>query len=232
MTGNHKITIPTGRLQLDTFEATARVISNFAAQHFKAAVLFRDHVVRLEVQHHGQEFGAFFEDIRSYATACIMASAASLEVLINELFIAHNSELRKQLSDFETQFWGRGGIERKTILKKYQLALSLLNAPRFDESVSPYREAWGVVELRNALVHFKPTWDPERRRNVELADVLDGRFPPSPFPDQAADFVTMKCMGTGCVNWVIQSVVAFVTDFDSRTKLDTQKIAGFIRAAA
>ena len=44
-----------------------------------------------------------------------MLSAAALEALINELFIADGSKLRALLSDFETQFWGqRGrGIERK-----------------------------------------------------------------------------------------------------------------------
>ena len=55
-----------------------------------------------------------------------MSATASLEALINELFIAHGSKLRAQLKDFEVEFWGKRGIERKPILDKYQHALAML----------------------------------------------------------------------------------------------------------
>ena len=42
-----------------------------------------------------------------------MSATASLEALINVLLIAHNTPLRAQLPDFESSFWGKGGIERK-----------------------------------------------------------------------------------------------------------------------
>jgi len=218
---------PPGHLRLDTAQATGRVIANFAWQHLRAAALFRQHLVRIETEHAGQEFSAFFEDIRSYASACIMSAAASLEAFINELFIAHNSKLRAQLKDFEAEFWGKGGIERWPILDKYQHALSMLQAPCFDERAPPYREAWGLIELRNALVHYKPTWDPERQRQAELAEVLMDRFALSPFPDEGADFVTMKCMSAGCGTWAISTVIALITEFDARTSLDPKKVAAF-----
>ena len=227
MADNHAVQPPPSHLQPVTLQATGRVIANFAVQHLKAAALFRDHVVRIEAEHKGHEFGAFFEEIRSFGSACIMSSAASLEALINELFIAHNSKLRSLLPDFETAFWGRRGIETKSILAKYQLAVSMLGMPKLDEQVSPYREAWGLVELRNALVHYKPTWDPTRQRQVELAEALDGRFALSPFLDAGADFVSMNCMSAGCSRWAVATVVAFVSEFDSRTALDAKKIRAF-----
>jgi hypothetical protein len=66
-------------------EVSARVIANFAWQHLKAATIFRDHVTALEKEYIKGDFGAFFEEIRSYASACLMSSVASLEALINEL---------------------------------------------------------------------------------------------------------------------------------------------------
>jgi hypothetical protein len=85
---------------------TGRVISNFAWQHMKSATLFRNHVIRLEAEHQGDPVGSFFEEIRSYASACVMATGASLEALINECFIAHTSPLRTRLANFEDDFWG------------------------------------------------------------------------------------------------------------------------------
>lgn len=216
-----------GQLDAVGLEATGRVIANFAWQHLKAATTFRDHVSRLEAEHAGQPFGEFFEEIRSYGSACIMSTAASLEALINELFIAHNSRLRTRLHDFESDFWGKRGIERKGILDKYQLALEMLGQPRLDEHASPYRDAWALIELRNALVHYKPTWDPERKRRVGLADVLAHKFTPSSFLDAGADFVSMKCMSASCASWVIAAAVALINEFDSRTNLDESKMAAF-----
>lgn len=209
------------------FQGQASVIANFAWQHLKAATMFRDHLFRLEAKNAGQPFGSFFEEIRSYGSACIMSAAASLEALINELFIAHNSPLRQQLPDFEEKFWGLDGIERKPILRKYQLALEMLNKPPLNQNDAPYRDAWALIELRNALVHYKPTWDPERKRQVELVQVLDRKFALSPFLGAGADFVSEKCMSAGCARWVVSTCLALIEEFDSRTNLDPGKMAGF-----
>jgi hypothetical protein len=227
MSNDRVVQPPAGQLQLVGIQATGRVIANFAGQHLQAATLFRKHLVSVEAEHAGHQFGAFFETIRCYASACIMSVTASLEALINELFIAHGSRLRAQLKDFETEFWGKGGIERKPILEKYQHALAMLNAPLLDERATPCRDCWGLIELRNALVHYKPTWDPERQRQTELAEVLKDRFPLSPFPDAGSDFVTMKCMSAGCASWAISTAVALVGEFDARTNLDPKKITAF-----
>lgn len=207
--------------------ATVTVVANFAWQHLKAATLFRDQVLRIEFENMDKPLAAFYEEIRSYGSACIMSTAASLEALINELFIAPGLALRPQIPDFATNFWGRGGIEMKPILEKYQLALSMIGAKGFDEHTSPYRDIWAIIELRNALVHYKPTWDPDRKRKVELMEVLNGKFHVSPFVDEGADFVSMKCMSGDCSKWVLMTAFKFIREFDSRTNLDPGKMAGF-----
>jgi hypothetical protein len=215
-----------GRFEI-TGHLTGRVIANFAWQHLKAATIFHDRVTVLENEHINEELGSFFEEIRSYASACLMSSAASLEALINEFFIAHNGKLRLQIQNFEEAFWGRQGIERKPILEKYQLALRMLGVPPLDEQTPLFRDTWALIELRNALVHYKPTWDPDRQRKVELVEVLDGKFPLSPFSDAGADFVSMKCMSAGCAKWTVTTTLAFMHEFDSRANLDSNKMVGF-----
>jgi hypothetical protein len=208
-------------------EATGRVIANFAWQHMKAATTFRDRVVALEALNVDQSFGSFFEDIRSYGSACIMSAAASIEALINEFFITPEGPLRKMLGDFESEFWGRGGIEWKSPLEKYQIALDMLGCPKFDEHTPPYPDVWALIELRNALVHYKPTWDPDRQRKIELVEVLVDKYALSPFPDAGADFVTMRSMSAGCMRWVILTAIQFLKDFQARSQLDEHKMLPF-----
>jgi len=210
-------------------EATGRVIANFAWQHLKAAATFRDQVISIEYQSTNQAFGAFFEDIRSYGSACIMSTAASLEALVNEFFITPEGPLRQQLGDFEAAFWGRGGIEWKPPIEKYQIALDMLGQPRLDEKASPFRETWALIELRNSLVHYKPTWDPDRQRKVEIVEVLSGKYELSPFPDSGADFVTMRSMSAGCMRWVVSTAVSFMREFHARSQLDEHKMSAFWR---
>ena len=212
-------------------QASARVIANFARQHLKAATTFRDQVVVIESSNTGPPFGAFFEDIRSYGSACIMSAAASLEALINELFITPEGPLRRQLPNFEAAFWGRGGIEWKPPLEKYQLALEMLDEKRMNEQEQTFRDAWALIELRNALVHYKPTWDPDRQRKVDLVDVLRNKYGLSPFSDEGSDFVTMRSMSSGCVRWVVASTADFMKAFHARAKLDENKMSGFFQLA-
>jgi len=212
--------------------ATGRVIANFAWQHLKAASTFRDQVLALEAANSGGAFGAFFEDIRSYGSACVMSTAASLEALVNEFFINPEGPLRRQLQDFDTDFWGRGGIEWKAPLEKYQVALDMLGQARLNQQSPSFRNAWALIELRNALVHYKPTWDPDRQRKVELVDVLSGQYQLSAFPDAGADFATMRTMSGACMNWAIATALAFLRDFDSRAHLDDHKMSAFWRFEA
>jgi len=158
-----------------------------------------------------------------------MSAAASLEALINEFFITPEGPLRGQLKDFETRFWGRGGIERKPPLEKYQLALEMLGQQRMDQQKQPFEDAWALIELRNALVHYKPTWDPDRQHKIELVDLLKNRFELSPFPDADSDFVTMRSMSGSGMQWVISTTAIFLKEFHARTKLDEHKMSAFFR---
>ena len=170
------------------FAPTVRVIANFAYQHMKAAITFRDQAKVLQAAGVGINDNETFTVVRSYVSGCIMSAVASLEALINELFIAEHSKLHATIPDFEKEFWR--GIERKQILEKYQRALRLLDKPSFDTHTGAFREVFLLVELRNSLVHFKPAWDSKHRRRIDFQKEFSGKFSLSPFVDQRYDFVT------------------------------------------
>jgi hypothetical protein len=207
----------------------ARVTANFALQHLKAATIFRDHVITIELNNAVQRSESCVSEVRSYASACIMSSVASLEALINELFIAPNCCLRPMLKDFDSEFWGDKGIEKKNMLDKYQLALKMLDKPPLDKHAQPYRDAWLLSGLRNALVHFKPIWDPEQQRNFELEELLLGKYDVSPFSTEGSDFVTMKSMSASCMRWAVNTTLSFMREFHARTDIDANKMLGFWR---
>lgn len=207
--------------------ASVKQVYNFAWQHLKAATTFRGHAAALENSNDGLEFDAFFEGIRSYVSGTIMSATACLEAHINELFISPHCRLKPMLKDFEVDFWGDKGIERKKILEKYKLALEMIGATALDQNSQIRRDAWALIEYRNALVHYKPTWDPDRNRKIELVNVLSGRYRLSPFLDSRADFVTMQSMSAGCADWAVRTVFGFLHEFDSRSNLDPSKMVGF-----
>ena len=210
-----------------TMDATAHLIANFALQHLKAAITFSNHVVGLETKHINEPFGAFFEDIRSYASACYLSSVASLEALINEFFIAHEGKLRSQLCDFERVFWGKKGIVHKPTLIKYQHALLTLSLPQIDPDCTEYQDVRALIGLRNSLVHYKPIWDLDRKDRIDLIEILNSRFSLSPFLEESADFISMRCMTAGCTKWAISSTLTFMREFHQRANLDPQKMEGF-----
>lgn len=206
-----------------------RQIANFAWQHLKAAKTFCDQSFAIEESALGREFGDFFVDIRSYVSATVLSAAAALEALINEFFIAPNCALRPKIDDFEVSFWGEKGVERKPILEKYKLALSMLGVQPMDPNAQYYKDAWALIELRNSLIHYKPTWDPDRQKKIDLVRVLSGRYKLSPFLDSRADFLTMQSMSSGCAVWAVNSVFEFIRVFDAKAHLDQEKMAGIWR---
>jgi hypothetical protein len=131
------------------------------------------------------------------------------------------------VSDFDAQFWGRRGIERRPILTKYRYALDMLGAPRFDEKSSPSREMRALIAFRNLLVHFKPVWDQDGRERLDLYLELQGRFDLSPFTNANSDFFALQCMSGGFAEWVVSSTLAFMREFDTRTNLDPGKMQSF-----
>jgi hypothetical protein len=212
-----------------TSSASARAIANFAWQHMRAATIFRDHVHDLELAHAGSGLGDHFELIRSYASACLMSTASSLEALINEYFIAPNCKLRSTFHDFDREFWGKGGVERWGIFVKYQHALKLLNLPLMDEASDVYQDSDALINLRNSLVHHKPTWDPDQPNKASLTSYLWGKYDISPFVSANDDFVTMQSMSYGCCKWAIDTAFAFIHEFDSKAHIDDDKMIAFWR---
>jgi hypothetical protein len=222
-------------------EGHVRVISNFALTHFNAAKHFSDKTKEIEDANMGQPFGNFWEEISIYCASSLITAAASLEALINELFISPG-DLHANVENFDDFFWGNEmtvsrfllfkrkkiikGLERKPALLKYKEAVKILGRAPLARTDNEYSAAEALLAFRNYLIHFKPLWD-EGRRDERLEERLDGLFDLSPFVDQGSSFLEMKCMSAGCSEWAVKTVVNFVSYFSDKSGLGDKKLHSF-----
>ncbi len=222
-------------------EAQGRVILNFALTHFNAAIHFSNKVNEIESANAGQPFGNFFEEVSIYCSSCIITAAASLEALINELYLSPGP-LQNSVDNFDTFFWGgseeercfwffrrmkmKTGLERKPALEKYKKALNLLGKTPLRRDDDVYRHAESLIAFRNYLIHFKPLWDDEHR-NERLESRLQGLFVTSPYVDAGADFLAMHCMSAGCADWAVSTARNFIQDFGARSEVFPGKFGAF-----
>ena len=194
-------------------EAKGALRINFSIQHLLAAAHFSRHVAEVEQAHKGEPFGAFFEEIIWFSSACVLSCTAGLEAYANELFVdrsEHFPDLRPEVAD---KLWEL--FEQKPTLEKFDMALLLKKKPVLDRGSRPTQDVAALVALRNGLTHFKPEWDNEQVAHAKLSQQLAHRFMPSPFL-AAGESIFPRCWAThGCTQWALKSCVDFLTGFES-----------------
>ncbi|WP_143762973.1 hypothetical protein [Ramlibacter tataouinensis] len=164
----------------------------------------------------------------SHVTSSLLATACALEATINEWFtfsdeidVRHDEAARSRIQ----KLW-RLGIPRTAsfqILQKYQVGLTLAGEPLLTEGEEPYQSARLVVDLRNWLVHYEPTWEPLTTHEESgeypphrLVKRLRGKFAENPLCTPDAPFWPLKCLGAGCALWAAEAATAFLNEFFAR----------------
>jgi hypothetical protein len=209
--------------------ATVRMNTHFNVQHMVAAAIFARKVFEIEATHNHQKglvSGEAYYAHRGYVVGAVFSAVASLEATINELFIDAENEHSPTFAGVDpmvprllTEYWEE--IQGARILTKYQTALVLARKSKFDRGGSPYQEADRLIQLRNALVHYKPEWDTDQKKHKKIEDQLKDHFALNPFTVPNDAFFPKKCLGHGCAEWAVKSGVAFIDGFFARLGLST-----------
>src|SRR5215217_3545989 len=192
-----------------------------------AAAFFARQTLEIESTHSEDLVsGVPYHAHRGYVTVAVLSAVASLEATINEFFIDAENENSPTFAGVDSliprllaEVWEE--IESTSTLRKYQTALTLARKSRFDRGASPYQEVDSLIQLRNALVHYKPEWDTAQREHRKIEDRLQGRFALNPFTGPNDAFFPKKCLGHGCAEWAVESGVAFIEEFFSRLELSS-----------
>ena len=112
---------------------------------------------------------------RAINSGSIFLSVAFLEAAINEWYVdaargltsVHpaSAKLANQLSSL-------GLFDRTSSLEKYQAALVICGHEPFKTGENPFQAAQAVIQLRNALIHFNPTWSPPGQSKPDRLDSI------------------------------------------------------------
>ncbi len=196
--------------------------NNLSKFHLKTAQLFADRCKLVEDEDSALEWPQpRYEELKSYASASIMMSVASLEASINELFLEAIDRSKNSLEPLSAaqmtllaELWK--ATDRSNALSKYQIVLTACGKSPFETGKPPFKEAKLLTDLRNALVHFKPEWDDELKEHRKLEAKLKGRFNNNRLSEQATGRMTWfpnKCLGAGAARWAITTTIEFSAQF-------------------
>lgn len=162
--------------------------------------------------------------------AAVLSATAFLEASINDLYREMKQArgngsrpLNRRAVSLIPKFWP--DIERTPILHRYQVALLLADAERFNENRSPFREADGLLRLRDALVHHKTEFDDRRARVQRLEHWLRTAFEPNALAPGGDVWFPDLCLGAGCAEWAVRTAEAFSDEFCTRMSIPARGMA-------
>lgn len=211
---------------------TIKMRAYFSTYHLWAAKHFLKLTQEIENTHTGRP--KFDIKHRSYITSAIFSSVAFMEAAINEFFQDIFEQHKPYISVLTTQtqtaiakFWNlmeEHDIRHRSrfnILEKYQLALTFAQEETFKKDKNPYQNAYLVITLRNALIHYKPQtlggddihYLETKLKGLNFAHnkLMTGSGNPF-FPD--------KCLGHGCAQWAVTSCQNLTDSFFNKLRIE------------
>jgi len=172
----------------------------------------------IEERHEGES--RFDIGHRSHVLTSILAAAAFLEAMVNELYQDayddHGSdgdgyiapltvEARSRLS---TIWQATDEGEKLRPLAKYQLMLMASDQQQLDEGAQTFQDAKLVTQLRNAIAHYQPE-DLSVDSPARMEQRLRGKFPDNRLMAGAGNpWWPDHCLGAGCAQWAVDSAIA------------------------
>lgn len=209
-----------------------------AAQEQVAASLYRHHLFaarhmaelacELEKENAGSIADAdVIRRHRAYIIGAILSASAFLEASINELYLEVQDHLvngkpggRQRVLAVPAHFWSE--VARPPVLHKYQLALVVADAEPFDEGRAPFRDADGLIALRDALVHGRLEWRDAHGRRQNLERRLRAKFPQNPLASEADPEFPDRMLGAGCAMWAVKVAEKFSNEFCHRMAIPSR----------
>jgi hypothetical protein len=197
----------------------------FTARHL--AALARE----LEDERAGNADADAIRRHRAYVIASVLASSAFLEASINELYLEVQDHVlnggpggRQRVLTVPAHFWSP--TARPPILHKYQLALVVADAEPFDESRAPFRDADGLIALRDALVHGRPPdWRDQHGRRQNLERRLRAKYKHNALCSDVDPAFPDRLLSAGCAEWAVRIAERFSNEFCHRMGIPSRGVA-------
>ncbi len=208
---------------------SAQTRVNLAVSHLRAAVSHSQECELLERDHEWPATQDILNRHFACASGAIIAAACALEASVNEFHqdaidgttnaLGRAATARQQIVEL------RDTVDRAPLLRKFTWILSLADAPPLRAGEEPMQSAASVIELRDALVHYKPEWYHDLKQSRRLEDRLRGRFPLNRLSTDSMAFVPYRACGHGSGLWASRSVVGFLAAFYAQLGFEPKKVS-------
>jgi hypothetical protein len=164
---------------------------------------------------------------RSFAVTAVLSAVAFLEALVNETYgdVADERHVSPRISQIDAgarqimkEFWqATDSGQRANLLNKFQMALLFARAESFDKGAQPYQDAQLLIDLRNALVHFRPAWY-ESSEIDKLGLRLKARFKQSGLltSNDGSPWFPVKALGAPGADWAFKTCKSFADEWTTR----------------
>jgi hypothetical protein len=175
----------------------------------------------------------------SYVLSAIVSATGFLEATINEFFQDAHDEHNltgdgylvplpaEAIQAMGATWRGSGEGSKLNALEKWQLMRIFAGREPLDRGGAPYQDAQLVVQLRNAILHFRPEYvaadEPHR-----MEERLGGKFAENRLMEGSGNaWWPSHCLGRGCADWAARSALAFADQIcgDLGIKPNYQRIA-------
>ena len=175
----------------------------------RAAKRFTAQAQAIETEHPGDWTKG--EQHVDLVMAAVLNAVAFIEAMINEVFTdaADDNGDLTPLNSANTRvmadWWREFDDGRVRTLTKYQQLLTFAGKPKLDTGAEPYQSAQALIDLRNAIVHYRPEtiWSDEVHR---LTRRLQGRFVSNALLHPSTDLRWPNgLLGAGCARWSHES---------------------------
>jgi hypothetical protein len=223
-----------------SIRATAHMTVRTAVRHYlstshlRAASHLGSLANKIELEHQDSPWDEaltpYINEHRAYVIGAILTSASFLEASINELFsdaYDHPQKLNgisRNAKAVMSSLWQTEHFNRHAgVLEKFETALEVAGKDNFRKGDAEFQNAKILLELRNALVHFKPEFTATDESQVSkttshgrLSRSLRGKFDPSKLggvDKTGSVFFPQKCLGYGCAAWSVKSSFQFAQLF-------------------
>jgi hypothetical protein len=199
-----------------TATAVARVKNNFSRQHLIAARHFASLAVSTEGK--GSVSEQETNEHRAYVIGSVVLSTAFIEASINEFYLEAVDGNQTSLVGLTTQQMAMlaerwKNLERSQVLQKYQIALDICGKGKFTIDPELFQGTYGLVKMRNVLIHYRPEWDDELKEHKEVQTRLADLFPLNSLASAGSLWFPHQCLGAGCAQWAVTQAADFVTAF-------------------
>ena len=197
--------------------ATVKLRTNLSYQHIRGAALNAGRCAPLEKNYEWPATEVILLEHATAAASAVILATCSLEAHINEWHldaVDGNSEALGRAAPaakMVANLWDT--VERQSILRKYQWFLEVAGCQTLNKGDTTYRAVADLIEVRDHLVHYKPEWSDNPKRNKRLEDRLRSKFDLNRLSKPDQFFIPYRCLGHGCGVWAIRSVLDLVREF-------------------